>query len=390
MTPRPRDPRASRRGATGEARGARASGRDGARRRAPDAARPAPSRFGPPRSGPARPASPKWPKRPSPARSGSDRPASAGPRPARPASARAGSDRPASAGSWPTRPSSVRSGPASQRAATSEPGRSARGADAYERAPRRSGPTRERASVAPRVDRRDGPPARRDGGGRRPFPRRDRTPQDPSFRSRNTSPAALDRLLDSQSWASLRPALEGPGVEVEPAIETLRRYARLLIEWNRSHSNLISHNDEARIVERHLIESVGPASLLKQSACRRWIDFGSGAGLPAIPLIIAGVAGAWTLVESRRTKTLFIRKALQELSLESIEVVNDRLENVVLEPYPRREGHRHGGPGVPLEGKRVRGRVGGEIRMAVRLGARQHRAGRIRPECCRRNEKAMN
>jgi len=226
----------------------------------------------------------------------------------------------------------VRSGPASQRAATSEPGRSARGADAYERAPRRSGPTRERASVAPRVDRGDGPPARRDGGGRRPFPRRDRTPQDPSFRSRNTSPAALDRLLDSQSWASLRPALEGPGVEVEPAIETLRRYARLLIEWNRSHSNLISHNDEARIVERHLIESVGPASLLKQSACRRWIDFGSGAGLPAIPLIIAGVAGAWTLVESRRTKTLFIRKALQELSLESIEVVNDRLENVVLEP----------------------------------------------------------
>jgi 16S rRNA (guanine527-N7)-methyltransferase len=84
-------------------------------------------------------------------------------------------------------------------------------------------------------------------------------------------------------------------------------------------------------VERHLIESVAPASLLKQSGHQRWIDFGSGAGLPAIPLVIAGVAGSWTLVESRRTKTLFIRKSLQELSLSNIEVVNDRLENVVVD-----------------------------------------------------------
>jgi len=91
----------------------------------------------------------------------------------------------------------------------------------------------------------------------------------------------------------------------------------------------VSHNDEARIVERHLIESVGPAALLKQSGCQRWVDFGSGAGLPAIPLILAGVGGRWTLVESRRTKTLFIRKALQELALSNIEVINDRLENVV-------------------------------------------------------------
>ena len=46
------------------------------------------------------------------------------------------------------------------------------------------------------------------------------------------------------------------------------------------------------------------------------------------PLAIAGVGPAWTLVESRRMKTLFVRKALQDIKLGDFEIVNDRLENV--------------------------------------------------------------
>jgi 16S rRNA (guanine527-N7)-methyltransferase len=97
-------------------------------------------------------------------------------------------------------------------------------------------------------------------------------------------------------------------------------------------SNLISHNDEERFVERHLLESVSPAHWLLASGSTRWIDFGSGAGLPAVPLVIAGIRGQWTLVESRRTKTLFIRRALQEISLENVVTVNDRLEGFLDDP----------------------------------------------------------
>ncbi len=122
------------------------------------------------------------------------------------------------------------------------------------------------------------------------------------------------------------------GVDANEAVEQLRRYSRLLLEWNRSASNLISRNDEPRIVERHLLESIAPAHWLKESGCAKWIDFGSGAGLPALPLVIAGLAGHWTLVESRRTKTLFIRKAIQELGLSNVVTVNDRLENFVADP----------------------------------------------------------
>jgi 16S rRNA (guanine527-N7)-methyltransferase len=119
---------------------------------------------------------------------------------------------------------------------------------------------------------------------------------------------------------------------VEPALERLRRYAEALLQWNRDASNIMSRNDEERIVERHLLESIAPAAWLRESGARRWLDFGSGAGFPAIPLAIAGVGDAWTLVESRRSKTLFLIKTLKELGLKDFDVVNDRLENVASDP----------------------------------------------------------
>jgi 16S rRNA (guanine527-N7)-methyltransferase len=148
---------------------------------------------------------------------------------------------------------------------------------------------------------------------------------------RSIEPGAIEKTLARQPWESLQAPLLRAGADADLAIEKLRQYARLLLGWNRSASNLISRNDESRFVERHLLESVAAAHWLKESGCAKWIDFGSGAGLPAIPLAIAGVDGRWTLVESRRTKTLFIRKSLQELSLGNIVTVNDRLENVVRE-----------------------------------------------------------
>jgi 16S rRNA (guanine527-N7)-methyltransferase len=91
----------------------------------------------------------------------------------------------------------------------------------------------------------------------------------------------------------------------------------------------MSGNDEQRFVERHLLESLEPAYWLRESGAKRWVDFGSGGGLPAIPLIVAGIGEAWTLVESRRTKTLFLRRVIEALGLDHVEVRNERLETMV-------------------------------------------------------------
>lgn len=126
----------------------------------------------------------------------------------------------------------------------------------------------------------------------------------------------------------MTPHLLKAGVDPEVATARLRAYASTLLEWNRQVSNLVSRHDESRVVERHIAEGVEPAAWLKSCSAERWIDFGSGGGLPAIPLALLGVGERWTLVESRRTKTLFLRRAVETLGLTDVEVILDRLENL--------------------------------------------------------------
>ncbi len=142
--------------------------------------------------------------------------------------------------------------------------------------------------------------------------------------------------LDRQDWDALVPFIEQAGVEPAVILDRLRQYSSMLISWNRSFSNLISKNDEDRLVSRHLMESVALAPWLKEAGIADWVDLGSGGGLPAIPLQFLGVGARWTLVESRRTKTLFLRRVAQEMALGSLEVVNDRIETLV-------EGGAHAG-----------------------------------------------
>lgn len=141
-------------------------------------------------------------------------------------------------------------------------------------------------------------------------------------------------LLERQPWDLLEKWIpEG----AEGARERLRRYAEALVTWNRTISNLISRNDEPRIVVRHIAESIQPARWLAESGARKWIDLGTGAGLPAIPLAIVGVGEHWTLVESRRTKTLFLRKVLEQLGIGNVEVALGRGETLVEEGYLKRD-----------------------------------------------------
>jgi len=111
-------------------------------------------------------------------------------------------------------------------------------------------------------------------------------------------------------------------------IEKLRSYCELIVDWNTRVSNLMSIKDHSRIVERHLLECLEPAHLLKTSGAERWVDFGSGAGLPAIPLSLAGVGSEWLLVDSRRSKVLFLMRAIADLKLNGVLAVHSRFETL--------------------------------------------------------------
>jgi 16S rRNA (guanine527-N7)-methyltransferase len=145
---------------------------------------------------------------------------------------------------------------------------------------------------------------------------------------RDAPPRDFSGVLARQNWDALTPALLRVTTELELAQSRLRNFAAMLLAWNGGVSNLISRNDVSRLVERHFKESVDPAHWLWASGAMRWLDLGSGGGLPAIPLAMLSVGNHWTLVESRRNKTLFLQKTVQDLKLPGIEVVRERIENL--------------------------------------------------------------
>src|SRR5262245_14171190 len=118
----------------------------------------------------------------------------------------------------------VPSGSARARAFATETTRVRRNARTASRPTRAAGPTR--AASPPRA----GTPPRRST----------------LLPSRARARAPVEVVLARQPWSVLRAPLERAGVEVEGAIGRLKHYARLLLEWNRGVSNLMSGNDEQR------------------------------------------------------------------------------------------------------------------------------------------------
>ena len=65
----------------------------------------------------------------------------------------------------------------------------------------------------------------------------------------------------------------------------LDRYAELLVEWNQK-MNLTTITDPQGILIKHFLDSILPFTLIPLAQNASLIDVGTGAGFPAIPLLI--------------------------------------------------------------------------------------------------------
>lgn len=107
--------------------------------------------------------------------------------------------------------------------------------------------------------------------------------------------------------AVLREVLEELGVAVSPAqFDRLCEHRRLLELWNRR-INLTAIRGEKEIARRHY----GESSFLHRELPRvaSFVDVGSGAGFPGVPIAILRPSAHVTLVESKRRKASFLREA---------------------------------------------------------------------------------
>lgn len=122
---------------------------------------------------------------------------------------------------------------------------------------------------------------------------------------------------------ALERGIEALGVRLDDAqISQLERYLDLLEKWNRVY-NLTAIRERERMVTHHVLDSL---AILRHVRGPRVLDVGSGAGLPGIPLAIAGRSLHVTLVDSNQKKAAFLRQAIADLALANASVHAARIE----------------------------------------------------------------
>ncbi len=104
---------------------------------------------------------------------------------------------------------------------------------------------------------------------------------------------------------------------LEPLDEqTVRRfgaYISLFVRWN-ARLNLSAIRDQEGVISRHFIESIAFARALP-GGIATLLDFGSGAGLPGIPIALCCPQIAVTLAESQGKKAAFLQEAVRVLGV---------------------------------------------------------------------------
>jgi 16S rRNA (guanine527-N7)-methyltransferase len=131
-------------------------------------------------------------------------------------------------------------------------------------------------------------------------------------------------LAAAERWGLLQ-TLPGP----ETGAERLASYGNLLLHWN-TRLSLTAIRDEAELIERHLMEGVFAAQ--HHPAGTTSLDFGSGTGIPGIPIAICRENLQITLAESHRKKAAFLQEAVRVLGLKAV-VHSGRAETLVPDTF---------------------------------------------------------
>lgn len=102
-------------------------------------------------------------------------------------------------------------------------------------------------------------------------------------------------------------------------------YLSLFIRWN-ARLNLSAVREEEQIMSRHLLESIAVARALPMGISTL-LDFGSGAGLPGIPIALCRPDIAVTLAESQAKKAAFLQEVVRTLDI-PVRVFGGRAEPI--------------------------------------------------------------
>jgi 16S rRNA (guanine527-N7)-methyltransferase len=105
--------------------------------------------------------------------------------------------------------------------------------------------------------------------------------------------------------------------------EQLLGYVALLHKWNKAY-NLTSVRNPSEMVIKHILDSIVVSPNLSGE---RFIDVGTGPGLPGIPLAIMNPEKSFTLLDSLGKRIRFIKQVIHELKITNVTPIQSRVED---------------------------------------------------------------
>lgn len=103
-------------------------------------------------------------------------------------------------------------------------------------------------------------------------------------------------------------------------VDLFKKFYHLLRTYNKAF-NLTALEEEAAIIQHHFNDSLALSTFLDMKNTHSLADVGSGGGFPGIPLKIAFPHLKLFLIEVKEKKIDYLKKVVEELSLEDVQVV---------------------------------------------------------------------
>lgn len=120
-------------------------------------------------------------------------------------------------------------------------------------------------------------------------------------------------------------------VLTEKQIKQFDQYYDLLVEWN-SFMNLTAITEFDEVCQKHFLDSLSivkayPNHYFKENTFQ-FIDIGTGAGFPSIPIKIVFPNLKFTLVDSLNKRIKFLNEVIDQLQLSDCTAVHGRAEDL--------------------------------------------------------------
>lgn len=115
-------------------------------------------------------------------------------------------------------------------------------------------------------------------------------------------------------------------LQMDDMIVFLQEYCRKV--------NLTAIRDREGIIEKHLIDSVLPMTMTEVQSGAKCLDIGTGAGFPAVPMMIYRPDLHFTLLDAQQKRTVYLQQLLERLDLKA-EIIHGRAEELC-----RKDGYK--------------------------------------------------